>query len=226
MERNIAPIEALSAELNRFAEESLLLDQVDARSSLDKKDQQVSKVLAMISHFISALRAGGLSPVTAKRELLKIIAVAIGLGLDSIPTILRALTEAKYVYKLSFKADLDLASILGLETKKLDQFVDPNSLMFLTTEDLKQLDPQARLREISIAPKEEYSMINMMLMQSKIKAETTKELKPRKAIINEAAPKKAVIPKKHLVNFVADGEKAASMIMPYFLEKKKKRTLH
>ncbi|MFC1596274.1 hypothetical protein ACFL4D_03225, partial [Candidatus Margulisiibacteriota bacterium] len=207
MDYRISAIEEIRSELSKIVEDSLLIERAEGDTDPKKKrEKQIAQVLAMILNFVNRVRAGGWSAATAKRKLLNIIAMVISLGLGSVGIIIRALTEAKYLFEKCFKDHINIAEILGVSLGSLDNITDPNSLLFLTMEELGHALPESAM---GISKKT--SMIDTILLQSRIRA---REKSRNNLNIEQAppaskySPVKVNIRKGQQVNHLQDAENA------------------
>ena len=214
MSISIKPTHSNSNDFGQEIEEYLLASPTK-QIPASKKKKLISKVLAMIAKFVQAIRAGGVNAVTARRRLLDVIAIIISLGLDASAIIQSALMEAKCIFEICFQESIDISTILGISI--LDS-VSPSSLMFITVEELKSINPEAVINVT------QPSIVNTILMQSKIKASKASASKGNTSSSTAAEQKKVANPSK--VNFMQGDDVAAIMNLPYYQEDKKKKVLH
>lgn len=205
-------------ELSLLAERNLLSQPIEYLTNAESKERLVAHVLALLAQFTSAIRAGSYSSVSAsRRQLLNIIAVIIGLGLDFVGVILRALVEVSMLFTLYSKESVDLCSILGLDAESIGQVSDPNTLLLLTYEELKLINSGQEIPKKNKTDKD-YFLVDTILMQSKLRLTNDPGIK-KLANSNKAGSS----PRQ--VNFLQKDERLNVLNMPFFIEKKKK-TLH
>jgi len=223
MEDLISSVAAIKAELSQAIEENLLIEHAERTPGAGKRDKLIAQVLSLISHFIQVLRAGGLTAVTARRKLLNIIAIVISLGLDTVGVIVRALTEATFLFERIFGESLDLGAILGVKIEPLESVTDPNSLLFLTLEEIRPAHTDSGIAPAPTPAQQGYSIVDTILMSSRIKGLAQNPLKEAGSSLSTG--KKPVLPQER-INIVRDTEQAGQLYLPHFLQKKKGRTLH
>ena len=217
MRYSAVSLAGIKAELSCLAEENLLAEPLGKLHNIDNQERVVAHVLALLAQFARAIRCGSFpSATSARRQLLNILAVVVGLGLDFVGVIMRALAEVSLMLTLYFDETVNLASILGVELDSLEQVNDPNTLLFLTYDELKQIHSGQKGPVKSEA--KDHFIVDAILMQSKLRITNDAGVKKLANALYKTKPPSRV-------NFVQqDNEQAGIMNLPYFLDKK--RTLH
>ena len=212
-------------EINQLIESHVCASEVSSTEWSDhRKKKLVTQVLAMIARFVSMVRSGQLSPMVARRRLLDLLAMVIGLGLEGIPMIMQGLIEAKLAFSLYCHEDFSLAMILGAESEPslmTDQIL---SLLFLTKSELQQLFPfPEKPLAMSLSASEGNTFLQSLSSQPPAGIEA---LSSTQATIKQMSLKDRYTKyNRHQVNHLQDSDIVARNI-PALLERKKKRIIH
>jgi hypothetical protein len=185
----------------------------------------------MISLLIQRIRAGGLSAIAARRQLLDIIALAISFGLDTDGMIIQALTEAKLVFELHYASSFDLSLILGISVPPIPMNPVDGRLLFLTCSEVttileKELSVGSDAPDLAASDSErDLLQRDAVLNQSNFPNEFSPLKQTSMRIQKFALDPEILSKKRHRVNYVEDGETAAKLYASYFLTGDRKKKL-
>ena len=199
---------------NRLQHKVHVSNTTDQNSGLLTKKKQVKYVYALIAHFIRKIRTGTISAFQAKQSLAYIIAMIISLGLGSNILIIRALSEAQYLFQKYFPEETDICQALGQPLIDLSTNTDPSSLLFLTTEELG-IKPELEINPNNLLKILRAKWLNGLASQ---KGSGDKSKSLGKTILSKTLK----LVKKPMVRVASKVEGIARFNLPYFLTRRKR----